>query len=74
MKDKRYLLWDLDGTLTDPAEGITKSVQHALRYAGISVEARTTLYSFIGPPLKDSFMEQFGFTAIKPFLVPRRFF
>lgn len=63
MKDKRYLFWDLDGTLTDPAEGITKSVQHALRCEGILVEDRTALYPFIGPPLRDAFMEQYGFSA-----------
>ena len=63
MKDKWYLFWDLDGTLTDPAEGITKSVQHALRCEGILVEDRTALYPFIGPPLRDAFMEQYGFSA-----------
>ena len=63
MKDKRYLFWDLDGTLTDPAEGITKSVQHALRCEGILVEDRAALYPFIGPPLKDAFMDQYGFSA-----------
>ena len=30
-KKYRHLLFDLDGTLTDPMEGITRSVQHALR-------------------------------------------
>lgn len=63
MKNKRFLFWDLDGTLTDPAEGITKSVEYALRYEGIQVEDRAALYPFIGPPLKDSFMEYVGFTA-----------
>ena len=33
---KQYLLFDLDGTLTDPMEGITKSVQYALERFGIS--------------------------------------
>ena len=33
-----YLLFDLDGTLTDPKEGITKSVQYALNHYGIQVE------------------------------------
>ena len=32
MREKRYILFDLDGTLTDPKEGITKSVQHALAH------------------------------------------
>lgn len=62
---KKWLLWDLDGTLTDPMEGITKSVQYALKRFGIQVEDRTTLCRFIGPPLKDSFMEFYGFSPEK---------
>ena len=34
MNRKDYILFDLDGTLTDPKEGITKSVQHALEHFG----------------------------------------
>lgn len=60
--EKEYLLFDLDGTLTDPKEGITKSVQYALRAFGIQVEDLDELCCFIGPPLKDSFMEYFGFS------------
>lgn len=59
--DKKYLLFDLDGTLTDPQEGITNSVAYALAQYGIHVEDRTSLNKFIGPPLKDSFMEYYGF-------------
>lgn len=55
MKD--YLLFDLDGTLTDPEEGITKAVQLALAHFGIQVEDRTQLRPFIGPPLWDQFTE-----------------
>lgn len=59
--DKKYMLFDLDGTLTDPQEGITNSVAYALEQYGIHVEDRSTLNKFIGPPLKDSFMEYYGF-------------
>lgn len=52
-----YCLFDLDGTLTDPKEGITRSVQYALRFFGIEEPDLTKLEVFIGPPLKDSFME-----------------
>ena len=57
----RYLLFDLDGTLTDPKEGITASVQYALRSFGIEEPDLDRLTPFIGPPLKDSFMEMYGF-------------
>ena len=59
---KTHILFDLDGTLTDPGEGITNSVAYALAHFGISVADRSALYCFIGPPLMDSFMEHYGFT------------
>ena len=52
-----YLLFDLDGTLTNPQEGITKCVQHALRSFGIEEPDLEKLIPFIGPPLIQSFME-----------------
>lgn len=54
------VLFDLDGTLTDPGEGITNSVAYALKKWNIQVEDRSTLYKFIGPPLQDSFTEYYG--------------
>lgn len=48
-----HILFDLDGTLTDPGEGITNSVAYALSKFGITVSDRTSLYSFIGPPLRE---------------------
>lgn len=53
------LLFDLDGTLTDPGEGITNSVAYALHKFGINVDDRSELYNFIGPPLIDSFMKYY---------------
>lgn len=58
----RYILFDLDGTLTDPKEGITKSVQYALAHFGIEEPDLDRLTCFIGPPLVDSFMEFYGFS------------
>jgi len=54
------ILFDLDGTLTDPAIGITNSVAHALYKFGFEVKDKTTLYPFIGPPLVDSFQKYYG--------------
>ena len=57
-----YYLFDLDGTLTDPGEGITNSVMYALRKFGIEPPEREQLYKFIGPPLYESFMKYYGFS------------
>ncbi len=54
------VLFDLDGTLTDPGEGITNSVAYALNKFGIKVNDKSELYNFIGPPLIDSFMKYYG--------------
>lgn len=57
------VFFDLDGTLTDPFEGITRSVQFALAHFGIEVTDRTELAPYIGPPLKESFIERHGLSA-----------
>ena len=49
------ILFDLDGTLTDSGEGITKCAQLALSHFGIHIEDRTQLRCFVGPPLRESF-------------------
>ena len=56
------ILFDLDGTLTDPEVGITNSVMYALKHWGIEVAQRSELYCFIGPPLMDSFQKYYGFS------------
>ena len=56
----QYILFDLDGTLTNSELGITKSVQYALKKLGIEVEDRTLLRPFIGPPLGESFQVYYG--------------
>lgn len=56
----QYVLFDLDGTLSDPGVGITNSVAYALSSFGIEVADRRTLYPFIGPPLLDSFAKYYG--------------
>ena len=56
----KYVLFDLDGTLTNPEIGITNCVMYALGKFGIKVEDRKTLHPFIGPPLMYSFQEFYG--------------
>lgn len=56
------ILFDLDGTLTDPALGITNALIYALKRFGIEVKERRSLYDFIGPPLRDSFRLHYGFS------------
>lgn len=58
---KQVILFDLDGTLTDPGIGITNSVMYALDKFGITVSDRNELYKFIGPPLMQSFEVYYGF-------------
>lgn len=58
----KAILFDLDGTLIDSSEGITKSAQYALSHFGIDEPDRNSLFFFIGPPLINTFMEHYGFT------------
>ena len=62
---RKNIFFDLDGTLTDPAEGITRSVLYALSRFGIRESDRERLLSFIGTPLTDSFREHYGFSPEK---------
>ncbi len=54
------ILFDFDGTVYDTVEGITKSVQYALKKQGIDAQL-DSLRCFAGPPLVDMFMEKYGF-------------
>ena len=59
---KNWVLFDLDGTLTDPMLGITSGVKYALSRYGIEVKYLKDLIPFIGPPLKESFMKYYDLT------------
>jgi phosphoglycolate phosphatase len=54
------LLFDLDGTLTDPQQGIVACIRYALRKLDIEVATGIRLESYIGPPLRDSFRSLCG--------------
>lgn len=60
MSRLEYIMFDLDGTLTDPGEGITNSLAYAIGKAGFPVPSKSELKKYIGPPLIPSFMEDFG--------------
>ena len=58
----KNVLFDLDGTVTDSGEGITKSVAYALESLGIIETDEDALKEFIGPPLYDTFKEKYNLT------------
>lgn len=60
---QKHLFFDLDGTLTDSMPGIVHAVQHALRHFGIEPPADEALRCFVGPPMRESFMEFYGMSA-----------
>ena len=62
---KKYVFFDLDGTLTDPALGITNSILYALEKMGKPQPPREELYVFIGPPLHSAFKEFLGMTDLE---------
>lgn len=61
MSKYKYILFDLDGTITEPFLGISNGIKYALDKFGIKMEDRATLRKFIGPPLRDSFKDYCGF-------------
>lgn len=61
----KYVLFDLDGTLTDSKEGILNSVAYALEKMGISSEGRLDPHVIVGPPLLDTFEDYYGFEPEK---------
>ena len=73
MKRIDYVLFDLDGTLTDPGIGITNGVMFALNSFGIDVNDRSELFRFIGPPLRDSFRDFYGMSADEAELAVKKY-
>ena len=69
----RYILFDLDGTLTDSREGIVHCVRETIRGYGDPVPEEETLLRFIGPPLQDSFIRFCGYGPEKAAEAVERF-
>ncbi|MHB8126672.1 MAG: HAD family hydrolase [Desulfitobacteriaceae bacterium] len=67
------VLFDLDGTLTDPKLGIINSIQYSLKHFGILETDINRLINFIGPPLIESFMEYYCFDENKATLAVKKY-
>ncbi|MEZ4648496.1 MAG: HAD hydrolase-like protein [Candidatus Eisenbacteria bacterium] len=61
-----HLFFDLDGTLTDPAVGISRCIEHAMFEMARALPVGTDLRRFIGPPLQDTFRTLLGTDEPKP--------
>ncbi len=59
----KYILFDLDGTITESAPGIMNSARYALKHFGIPDPGVQKLRKFVGPPLFESFTQMFGIPA-----------
>lgn len=67
------ILFDLDGTLTDPQEGLVNANVYALKEAGLPPLAYETLVSFIGPPLLETYESYLGLSKEKAWDLHRLF-
>ncbi len=65
MKEYEYILFDLDGTVINSAQGVTNSVKYALEKLEYDVPDYNSLCRFIGPPLTEGFMTFCGFSHKK---------
>lgn len=62
MNRYEYIFFDLDGTIFDSGRGIMRSVRYALEKFGIYEKNEDKLKLFVGPPLRDSFRDFYGFS------------
>lgn len=72
-KNYQYLLFDLDGTLTDPKLGTVNAIIHALEYYGEQDMKLELMDQFIGPPLIESFQKYYGFSEEKAGLCIKKY-
>ena len=73
MKNYKYLFWDLDGTIVNTFEGITRSFAYALDSYGIHVDDMNDLRPVIGPPLVDSFVSLYGFSESEAIMAVEKY-
>lgn len=75
MSTRVRLLFDLDGTITDPVVGIVRSLNHALVHFGHAAREEKELHTHIGPPLDEAFRALTGLAsldAIQPYVAKYR--
>ena len=65
MKHYKYIIFDLDGTLTDSAPGVINAIVYALEHLGVDVPEKKVLSTFVGPPLRESFHHSCGLSLEK---------
>lgn len=58
----KNLLFDLDGTIIEPKEGILNSIRHAAQKMGVVAPSDEELHQLIGPPIMESFQQKLGLT------------
>lgn len=63
MKQYKYVIFDVDGTLLDTAEGIMKAVKETMRIEKLEIPSDDMFRTFIGPPMQNSFQKLYGFDA-----------
>lgn len=73
MREFKHILFDLDGTLSDPGEGIIKSIEYSLSEMGEPVPTLSVMRRFIGPPLTESFQHHCAFDYEKAIEATRLF-
>ena len=62
MKKYEFIAFDLDGTLTDPEEGLVKGFMYAFDRVGVKYDNPSDLRRYIGPPLHQEWKREYGFT------------
>lgn len=57
------VIFDVDGTLLDPSEGVISAVKYTVDRCGLVEPEEAVIKTFIGPPIKESFTRVYGLDA-----------